>query len=113
MITLKKICNICFSVFLLSSPIAVLAQDNAEREHLTALVRQLQLMQQMSNNHVELYKSNPNRSRYYFDYKRLNADLKHIENGINDYLAPKRAQPRDPLELNGQYQRLNSGAGDE
>lgn len=110
---LKNICNTALSAFLLFNTASAIADDNAEREHLTALVRQLQLMQQMSNNHDELYKSNPNRSRYYFDYKRLNADLKHIESGINDYLAPRRAQPRDPLELNGQYQRLNEGAGDE
>ncbi|WP_353169435.1 RAQPRD family integrative conjugative element protein [Providencia sp.] len=114
MITLKHILvNTSFCLFILTNSFSVTAQDNVEREHLTALIRQLQLMQQMTDTHVELYAQNQHRSRFYFDYQRLKADLQRVENGINDYLTPKRAQPRDPLELNGHYQKSSKGADDE
>ncbi|CAM5209101.1 MULTISPECIES: integrative conjugative element protein, RAQPRD family [Alcaligenaceae] len=41
--------------------------------------------------------------RYHFDYPRLLADLARVRAGIQDYLAPSRAQPRDPAELAGDY----------
>lgn len=45
--------------------------------------------------------------RYQFDYLRLNQDLQRIRQGIQGYLSPSRAQPRDPGELIGDY-RLDS-----
>ena len=33
------------------------------------------------------------------------ADIARIRQGLQDYLAPSRAQPRDAAELSGQYQR--------
>lgn len=93
--------KICFSLILLANPLLAPANDSVEREHLASLIRQLQLMQQMTEQHVADYPQN--RSRYYFDFNRLNADLKRIESGINDYLTPKRAQPRDLSEISGYY----------
>jgi RAQPRD family integrative conjugative element protein len=46
--------------------------------------------------------------RYHFDYSRLRADLTRVRAGIQDYLAPSRAQPRDPTELSGQYRAESS-----
>jgi RAQPRD family integrative conjugative element protein len=43
--------------------------------------------------------------RYHFDYARLRQDIERIRGGIRDYLAPKRAQPRDPTTLIGDYRR--------
>lgn len=102
-----------FCLFLITRSLSVTAQENTEREHLTALTRQLRLMQQMTDTHIELYAKNQHRARFYFDYQRLKADLQQVENGINDYLVPKRAQPRDPLELSGYYQKSRKGADDE
>lgn len=45
------------------------------------------------------------RSRYFFDYGRLAADLERVRKGIRDYLTPSRAQPRDPAELLGDYRQ--------
>ena len=38
-----------------------------------------------------------------FDYLRLREDLLRVRAGIEDYLTPRRAQPRDPLEFQGDY----------
>ncbi|MCQ7290061.1 RAQPRD family integrative conjugative element protein, partial [Salmonella enterica] len=41
--------------------------------------------------------------RFYFDYSRLAADLQRIRQGLQDYMTPSRAQPRDPSDLSGNY----------
>ncbi|WP_458079571.1 integrative conjugative element protein, RAQPRD family, partial [Pseudomonas aeruginosa] len=38
-----------------------------------------------------------------FDYSRLAADLQRIRQGLQDYMTPSRAQPRDPSDLSGSY----------
>lgn len=83
----------------------VFAQDSVEQTELTAMVRQIDWMQ-----HIAAQKANPQsdtRSRYHFDYQRLSADLIRMRAGISDYLTPERAQPRDPLELDGHYRQNN------
>ncbi|MDD2127005.1 RAQPRD family integrative conjugative element protein [Pseudomonas monteilii] len=44
-------------------------------------------------------------ARFHFDYARLSADLERVRAGIRDYLIPTRAQPRDPLQLLGDYRQ--------
>lgn len=46
--------------------------------------------------------------RYHFDYPRLLTDLARVRAGIGNYLAPSRAQPRDPAELAGHYRSERS-----
>jgi len=41
--------------------------------------------------------------RYRFDYPRLSQDIQRIRQGVQNYLSPSRAQPRDPTELVGDY----------
>jgi RAQPRD family integrative conjugative element protein len=41
--------------------------------------------------------------RFFFDYQRLAGDIARIRHGLEDYLTPSRAQPRDTVELSGQY----------
>lgn len=41
--------------------------------------------------------------RYRFDYPRLTQDIQRIRHGVQGYLSPSRAQPRDPSELVGDY----------
>lgn len=41
--------------------------------------------------------------RYRFDYTRLTQDIRRIRQGVQDYLSPSRAQPRDPSEVIGDY----------
>ncbi|ECA5089504.1 conjugal transfer protein [Salmonella enterica subsp. enterica serovar Menston] len=41
--------------------------------------------------------------RYYFDYLRIHGDIATLRSGIEHYLTPTRAQPRDTAALVGQY----------
>jgi RAQPRD family integrative conjugative element protein len=41
--------------------------------------------------------------RFHFDYVRLRADIHRVSSGIQQYLAPKRATPRDDIALHGDY----------
>lgn len=43
--------------------------------------------------------------RYRFDYRRLEADIQRIRQGVRGYLSPSRAQPRDMGELSSGYIR--------
>lgn len=87
---------------LLAQP--VMADDGSrEREHLAAVVRQIDLIDRLARQSAVA--SPRTRSRYHFDYRRFNADLQRLRHGVNDYLAPPRAQPRDPSALTGEYRR--------
>nr|WP_237351959.1 RAQPRD family integrative conjugative element protein [Rhizobium sp. ACO-34A] len=80
--------------------------DSQEREHLAAVVRQIELAGRLAQQSATA--APRTRTRYHFDYRRLNADLNRIRAGINDYLAPPREQPRDPSALTGDYRRETS-----
>lgn len=87
---------------------AFAADDTREREHLAAIVRQIDMLERLARQSSAAALAQ--RSRYYFDYRRLDADIRRIRAGVTDYLNPLRAQPRDPAALDGQYRRE---AGDE
>lgn len=80
------------------------ADDTPERDQLTALARQLDLIDRLAEHAATAPQS---RARYHFDYERLRADLKRVHAGVQDYLVPQRAQPRDPVPLAGNYMRRN------
>lgn len=76
--------------------------DNAlENAQLALLVRQLNQLERTALDAQKL--SDAGTHRYHFDYARLQADLARIRAGLEDYLSPPRAQPRDADELSGQY----------
>ncbi len=84
---------------------AVAADNTIEREQLATLVRQLDMLDRLAEHSASLPPQDG--SRYHFDYTRLREDIERVRRGIHDYLTPKRAQPRDPVELSGDY-RLES-----
>ena len=88
-----------------------IADDTAEREQLAVLARQLDLIDRL----VEHTASTPplERARYHFDYARLHQDIERIRQGLHDYLTPQRAQPRDPVELLGDYRQSNRPSDDK
>lgn len=95
---------------LLTSTGLVYAQQHSQQNaELMALLRQLEQMQcvvtQAASQPIDAH------SRYHFDYQRLNADLQTIRTGINHYLSPQRAQPRDLSELSGDYQQETANRG--
>lgn len=77
--------------------------ESIERERLTAVLRELDAIERLTRE-SELAAPTSG-TRYHFDYARLRADLARVRAGIEDYLVPVRAQPRDPQALQGDYRR--------
>lgn len=92
-----------FAAALLICGVPAQAQDNGSPEHaqLAAVLRQLDAIEATANQ-AEL-SSQATAARYRFDFARLRADLARIRTGIEDYLTPRRAQPREPTPLSGNY----------
>jgi RAQPRD family integrative conjugative element protein len=85
-----------------SSAAPVMASERAfEREQLTLLIRQLDQI----NRQIEDLSAQPIQAsaRYHLDYPRLLDDLQRVRAGVQDYLTPQRAQPRDPAPMLGDY----------
>ncbi|BCR25515.1 RAQPRD family integrative conjugative element protein [Pseudomonas aeruginosa] len=82
-----------------------------EREQLTALARQLDLIDRIAEHAAST--APQERARYHFDHARLRADLKRVRAGLQDYLVPQRAQPRDPVPLAGDYVRRDRADDEE
>ncbi|AGW91603.1 integrative conjugative element protein, RAQPRD family [Ralstonia pickettii DTP0602] len=80
---------------------AIPSDGALEREELSALARQIELADRLAEHAANTALNE--RARYHFDYARLRADLKRIRAGVQDYLVPQRAQPRDPVPLAGDY----------
>lgn len=80
---------------------AIASDDALEREELAALARQIELADRLAEHAANTALNE--RARYHFDYARLRADLKRVRAGVQDYLVPQRAQPRDPVPLAGDY----------
>ncbi|WP_405045738.1 RAQPRD family integrative conjugative element protein [Pseudomonas aeruginosa] len=43
----------------------------------------------------------------------MRKDLQRVRAGIQDYLTPPRAQPRDPVELSGDYRQSSPPSDQE
>jgi RAQPRD family integrative conjugative element protein len=84
------------------TPQALADEDPRQRQQLAAALRQLDALERLVEQSAALTPIVPG-ARYHFDYPRLRADLVRVRAGIQDYLAPSRAQPRDPTELSGRY----------
>jgi plasmid conserved hypothetical protein, RAQPRD family len=82
-----------------------------EREQLASLARQLDLIERLAEHAANT--AQQERARYHFDYARLRADLKRVRAGLQDYLVPQRAQPRDPVPLAGDYVRRDRSDDEE
>jgi len=83
----------------------------AEHEQLAALARQLNLIDRLAEHAANT--APQERTRYHFDYARLRADLNRVRAGLQDYLVPQRAQPRDPVPLAGDYVRRDRADDEE
>lgn len=75
----------------------------SEREQLAALAPQLDLIDRLAEHATNT--APRARARYDFDYARMRADLRRVRTGVQDFLVPQRAQPRDPVPLVGDYLR--------
>ena len=73
-----------------------------QEQQLSLLIRQLDTLDTLvlRASRDEAPESN---TRYRFDYPRLTEDIQRIRQGVQYYLSPSRAQPRDSTELVGEY----------
>lgn len=90
-------------LFFLLSPIA----KAAEKDELASALRLLEQVQaSLARARAAETQENPTESRrYFFDYQQAATDLKTMSSGINHYLAPSRAQPRESGVVSGNYRR--------
>ncbi|MGU0693175.1 RAQPRD family integrative conjugative element protein [Pseudomonas aeruginosa] len=78
------------------------AASPAQRQDLVTAQRQLEALERLVQQSSGTTAPTPN-ERYHFDYPRLLADLARVRAGIEQFLTPSRAQPRDSEELTDQY----------
>ncbi|HAG1890148.1 TPA: RAQPRD family integrative conjugative element protein [Salmonella enterica subsp. diarizonae serovar 48:k:-] len=91
-----------FYIMLLAFSFPARAAPFTEREELTLSLNQLSQIEASLNRAQQSARSGIN-ERYYFDYPRIHGDLTILRSGIEHYLTPARAQPRDMTTLAGQY----------
>ncbi|MCQ2036643.1 MULTISPECIES: RAQPRD family integrative conjugative element protein [Stutzerimonas] len=91
---------------LLLSPLCSAAATADEQANLELILRQLSMIEKVAQKSVD--RPAPEGGRYHFDYQRLLEDLGQVRTGIQGYLSPTRAQPRDPGQLSGHYTRTGS-----
>ncbi|MCX8982802.1 integrative conjugative element protein, RAQPRD family [Citrobacter portucalensis] len=94
-----KVIQIIVSLFITSS---ALAAPLTEREELTLSLSQLSQIEASLHRAQQSARTGIN-ERYYFDYPRIHSDITTLRSGIEHYLTPARAQPRDTATLVGQY----------
>jgi len=96
-------CGLAVLLAMMLSP-AAQAEAAHQRQELAAALRQLDGLERLVR-HSEANTLVISGERYHFDYPRLLADLAQVRTGIQTWLAPSRAQPRDLAELSGDYRR--------
>lgn len=73
-----------------------------EQDQLSLVQQQLNIIERLATRTETANRSEPD-ERYRFDYPRLIRDIQRIRHGVQGYLSPSRAQPRDPTALIGDY----------
>ncbi|MBJ3592966.1 conjugal transfer protein [Salmonella enterica subsp. enterica serovar Saintpaul] len=91
-----------FYIILLMLPLFTCAAPLTEREELTLSLNQLTQIEASLHRAQQSARTGIN-ERYYFDYSRIHGDITTLRSGIEHYLTPTRAQPRDTATLTGQY----------
>ena len=102
---------VALTIALASASPASAGDVTAEHEQLAALARHFDLIDRLAEHAA--HSAPQERTRYHFDYARLRADLKRVRAGLQDYLVPQRAQPRDPVPLAGDYVRRDRADDEE
>lgn len=108
---LAVVLTVSFSALQPAAAAAAADSLASEREHLAALARQLDLIDRLAEHAA--HTAPQERARYHFDYAQLRADLERVRAGLQDYLVPQRAHPRDPVPLAGDYVRRDRADDEE
>jgi RAQPRD family integrative conjugative element protein len=72
-----------------------------EHTRLATVLRELHAIERLVA--ADDFMKAPETARYHFDYVRLRMDILRVSAGIEDYLSPKRASPREVSALYGSY----------
>ncbi|MGK3168390.1 RAQPRD family integrative conjugative element protein [Klebsiella pneumoniae] len=96
---MPTIFSIIISFFVISP---AFASPLTEREELTLSLNQLTQIEASLHRAQQSARTGIN-ERYYFDYPRIHSDITTLRSGIEHYLTPTRAQPRDTATLVGRY----------
>lgn len=75
--------------------VAAFSVQAAEKEQLAQAMKQLEAAQ-LSLKRAEAEAKTSAKNREYFDYRAISQDINAIKSGINQYINPSRAIPRDP-----------------
>ncbi|WP_447759544.1 integrative conjugative element protein, RAQPRD family [Pseudomonas moraviensis] len=68
---------------------------------LAAMLRELNAIDRLATSPLAV--SEQGLRRHHFDYHRLRADVQIVSAGIQQYLSPQRALPRDDVAIQGDY----------
>ncbi|HGG4727794.1 TPA: RAQPRD family integrative conjugative element protein [Salmonella enterica subsp. enterica serovar Hvittingfoss] len=92
-------------VTLLALLLSVSSAFASEKDELALVMRQLDQLQTSLDRAQTLSAQASGDGRFYFDYTRATGDIRAMKQGISQYLAPSRAQPRLPEgdAVSGQY----------
>lgn len=95
-------CRICCLLVLTTFNSGSYAASAHEQNQLGMTLQQLDTIEHLVTQ-AQIASSDESTERYRFDYPRLTQDIQRVRQGVQDYLSPSRAQPRDPSELVGDY----------
>lgn len=84
------------------------AASASERTNVEVMIRQLNALEDTAHRSAQV--ANEPGQRFFLDYERLAGDIGRIRHGLENYLSPSRAQPRDPVEIAGSYIKAQTGA---
>lgn len=99
---MKALYSLLSIIVLLFGITTAFAASLTEREELTLSLNQLTQIEASLHRAQQSARTGIN-ERYYFDYPRIHSDITTLRSGIENYLTPTRAQPRDTATLVGQY----------
>ena len=102
---------VLLAVLLSAGPPAACGGEANERREGAALVPAIDPVGRLAEHAA--HTASQQRARYHFDHARLREDLQRVRTGIQDYLTPPRAQPRDPVELSGGYRQSSPPSDQE
>ncbi|MBB6315676.1 MULTISPECIES: RAQPRD family integrative conjugative element protein [unclassified Pseudomonas] len=95
-------CRICCLLLLTTFNSGSYAASAHEQDQLSLILQQFDAIEHLAIR-AQIASSTGSVERYRFDYPRLTEDIQRIRQGVQDYLSPSRAQPRDATELVGEY----------
>lgn len=90
--------NTLGKMVLFSISVVALNVQATEKEQLAQAIKQLEAAQ-LSLKRAATEAKTSDKNREYFDYSAITQDINAVKSGINQYINPSRAIPRDPNAL--------------